>query len=782
MAAKLKLDLIVDDKGSVVVKHFGKAAHSAFTVAKGGAIALGAGIASAVAGLYAANKVMSEAVGLANVQEKAETKLGAVIEATGHAAGYNLEQMKAMAVGMQEVTTVGDEVILNGMAILGTFKKIQGEGFERTTQAALDMSAVMEQDLKSSMVMIGKAMNDPIKNLSAMTRAGVQFSDQQKDMIAMLWESGDAAGAQAIILKELESQFGGAAAALRETFGGSVDAATNSLGDMKEEIGFVITKNKFMIDLVHMAEAQFKAWGGQIKDNREMLQQLTKTGVLYLVDGITTALEVMRFFHNGWLGIKLVGNLAINTLAVALEGLIKGLRVLLTPLDLLFESLVKLGKMEANPFDRLEGAAIQFRASSIDVTKDVIRDIEKTNKAYDGVIKQVKTWKKGIEEIPVAHTKTAKAVKKATEDMSGYYWDSYEQLSDAEQKALEEMYYGAEKKKKKTKETTSAMTNAYTSFARDSQSSVSTILYDSMRGETASFADYWASFTDGLYGILADTLSRMVFEWLMYSEVVRSINSTMGMSGGAGGMYGGGMQGQGGLTGMVGQGAQAYGAYNALWGGAAGSAYGSSAAEIAANTAIYEATPASTWASSGIVAQYAPYLTTVGGAAVGGYAGSKLGEHYASNLGLKESEGRTLGGVAGGAAVGTMIMPGVGTVVGGIIGGIASMFHDGGFVKAHQGMFLKPDERPIIAQVGEGILNRQATARIGGEAGVNALNRGESISTPVINNKIDININAELCTTDKAAYYIAEVMRKINQQKIGDTYQTVEIATAGLDI
>jgi phage-related minor tail protein len=159
-----------------------------------------------------------------------------------------------MASGMQKVTTVGDEVTLGGMAILATFKQIRGEGFERSTKAALDMSAVMGQDLKSSMVMIGKAVNDPITGMSMLTRVGVTFTEQQKDMAKQMQESGDMAGAQNIILKELESQFGDTAAALREDFGGATIAAGNALGDTKEEMGFLITKNQFFIDIMHLAE------------------------------------------------------------------------------------------------------------------------------------------------------------------------------------------------------------------------------------------------------------------------------------------------------------------------------------------------------------------------------------------------------------------------------------------------------------------------------------------------------------------------------------------------
>ena len=84
--------------------------------------------------------------------------------------------------------------------------------------AALDMSEVMQQDLKSSLLQIGKALNDPIANMGALSRAGVQFNQSQKDLIKSLWESGNSIQAQEIILKELESEFGGAAVAARAHF------------------------------------------------------------------------------------------------------------------------------------------------------------------------------------------------------------------------------------------------------------------------------------------------------------------------------------------------------------------------------------------------------------------------------------------------------------------------------------------------------------------------------------------------------------------------------------
>ena len=257
-----------------------------------GAAAL-AGAAMTALGGY----MLTRGVAAANVQEAAEADLGATLKATGHAAGYTLDQLKEMASGMQQVTTVGDEVTLSGMAILATFKQVRGEAFERATAAALDMSQVMKQDLRSSMTQLGKALNDPVQGLSALQRVGVTFTDQQKQMIQKLQESGNILGAQRIILAELESEFGGAARAAAGTFGGAVKQAQNSVGDLTEEVGFFLTKNDTLIgmvrdfrDMVDSAIPKVREIGDKFRDWTAANEGLIRQRIEEYVDRARTAL------------------------------------------------------------------------------------------------------------------------------------------------------------------------------------------------------------------------------------------------------------------------------------------------------------------------------------------------------------------------------------------------------------------------------------------------------------------------------------------------------------
>lgn len=184
--------------------------------------------------------VGAAAIKMATQQEDASRKLESAFESTGAAAWTTVEALQANADALQEITTHGDETIEEMQSVLLTFKNIQGTNFDLATKSILDMSDALEMDLQSASIMVGKALNDPIAGISAMSRAGITFSDEQKEMIKTMVEVGDTAGAQTIILEELGSQFGGTAEAMAETAGGKMKQAMNTMGDTMEEIGAII--------------------------------------------------------------------------------------------------------------------------------------------------------------------------------------------------------------------------------------------------------------------------------------------------------------------------------------------------------------------------------------------------------------------------------------------------------------------------------------------------------------------------------------------------------------
>jgi len=170
-------------------------------------------------------------------QSKAIAQVEAGLKSTAGQVGITSQELQKMATDLQNKTLFGDEVILkDATAQLLTFTNITGEQFARTQAAALDLATRLDGDLKSASIQLGKALNDPIANLSALSRSGIQFSDDQKKVIKSLTETGRLAEAQTLILDELNKQYGGSAEAAAEADGGFTQLAS-SFGDLQEEIG-----------------------------------------------------------------------------------------------------------------------------------------------------------------------------------------------------------------------------------------------------------------------------------------------------------------------------------------------------------------------------------------------------------------------------------------------------------------------------------------------------------------------------------------------------------------
>ena len=197
-------------------------------------------IGKAALGAFAVTRVKafaSEMVGLYDVQAKAEAKVAQAIRSTAGAAKLSLAELKAEASALQSQTIFGDEEILNSAtAQLLTFTNIASDNFKRTQVVALDLATVLDGDLKSSSIQLGKALNDPVTGLSALGEAGIQFSVEQKALINSLAATNRLAEAQDVILKELERQYGGQAKAAVVGVG-AFTQYNNAISDIKESIG-----------------------------------------------------------------------------------------------------------------------------------------------------------------------------------------------------------------------------------------------------------------------------------------------------------------------------------------------------------------------------------------------------------------------------------------------------------------------------------------------------------------------------------------------------------------
>ena len=174
--------------------------------------------------------------------EVINAQTGSVIKSTGGAANVSAGQIEKLAQSLEKTTATEAESIQQGANLLLTFKNIRNEAgagndiFNQTVVSMVDLGRAMGTDAKGGAIQLGKALNDPIKGIAALTRVGITFSEEQKAMIKSLVQSGDLLGAQKIILAELNSQFGGSGAAYAATYAGKVELVANAYGDIQENI------------------------------------------------------------------------------------------------------------------------------------------------------------------------------------------------------------------------------------------------------------------------------------------------------------------------------------------------------------------------------------------------------------------------------------------------------------------------------------------------------------------------------------------------------------------
>lgn len=202
-------------------------------------------IAGAIAAAFTVRAVVDfakESISAAEAVQEANNRIGAIAESMS-LFGAETEAVSNRLIEFAESKElqlgVDAELIKAGQAQLLTFKNLAetadetGGMFDRATVASADLAAAGFGSIDSASIMLGKALNDPIKGITALGRAGVQFTEEQKGLIKSLVDTGDIAKAQELILAEVETQVGGTA----EATATASEKIALAFGNIKEEAG-----------------------------------------------------------------------------------------------------------------------------------------------------------------------------------------------------------------------------------------------------------------------------------------------------------------------------------------------------------------------------------------------------------------------------------------------------------------------------------------------------------------------------------------------------------------
>lgn len=240
MASNLIFDIIANDKASKILDNIGASIDGQGK--KWDSLKVSGRVATGVlaGGLAALGAIVHTGTGEAMDAARGQAQLEAGIRSTNNAAGVTVDGLESLASEIQNYSGQTDDSIVKSEQLLLTFTNIKNSGpdkiFDLATKATADMAAKMGTDAAGSAVMLGKALNDPIKGIAALAEVGVTFTQSQKDSVAAMVAAGDTAGAQKVILAELATEFGGAAKAAGDSIPGQMDRGKRSFEDFSQAI------------------------------------------------------------------------------------------------------------------------------------------------------------------------------------------------------------------------------------------------------------------------------------------------------------------------------------------------------------------------------------------------------------------------------------------------------------------------------------------------------------------------------------------------------------------
>lgn len=281
----------------VVVSFIGDAARLTGTVTsvesrmgKLKGVIAGLGIGALLAGEF------HRSIDAANESNEVSKQTEARLKSTGAQAWITAGQIGDLATALSNKTGIDDEQVQSNENLLLTFQSVRnevGKGndiFNQANKTILDMSIAFKQDGKSSAIQLGKALEDPVKGMTALSRIGITFTAQQKEQIKTLVESGHKLEAQKVILAAVNAQVAGSAEAAATPY----KKLQVTLGNLEENLG-----NK-LIPIINAASAFFNKHTGLV---------LGAAGALLALVGAIKAIEVAE---KAWVIVQKALNLAMR--------------------------------------------------------------------------------------------------------------------------------------------------------------------------------------------------------------------------------------------------------------------------------------------------------------------------------------------------------------------------------------------------------------------------------------------------------------------------------------
>lgn len=202
----------------------------------------GVGALLGLGGGFLAVSQLKQGIQYASDLQRVQLDTAAAIKSTGGAANVTAPQVFALAKQIGSLAGIERNTVQASENTLLSFTKLKngvGDGndiFNRTSLAAANLAARLHKDLGQEALQLGKSLQAPIQGISLLRGQGVLFTNQQVDQIKVMVASGNAMGAQKIILGQIERQYAGAAKAAGQGMPGALVRLNQAWEDSRQKL------------------------------------------------------------------------------------------------------------------------------------------------------------------------------------------------------------------------------------------------------------------------------------------------------------------------------------------------------------------------------------------------------------------------------------------------------------------------------------------------------------------------------------------------------------------
>lgn len=307
--------------------------------------------------------------------EDVVAQTNAVLKSTSGVSGETAASVRALANNYEQLNaTIDDTIIQSGENLLLTFTNIRKNAFEPALKAALDMNVALGKGpdgLTDTVRILGKALNDPQKGLTALQRIGITFTAGQKAQITAALKANDTFKAQGIILAELNKRFGGSFIAGGQTTKGKIALFGDAIDDLQRALATALLPaiNKVSVALTHfLADPKVIAGVTQLGD---------KIGSLFSNQNLTAGAGVLKGLFDTAQRMAPAVEAAASTIGKVVGVAVSAFKALPPELQTLLVAGLAVNKLTGGLVTNIAGGLIgailgQLKSSVVGITAGVV--------------------------------------------------------------------------------------------------------------------------------------------------------------------------------------------------------------------------------------------------------------------------------------------------------------------------------------------------------------------------------------------------------------------------